>query len=133
MTYPAKQISITIKRSSQDVYEFASQPENLPKWAAGLARSTVKKSGNSWIADSPMGLVTVKFTETNRLGVMDHDVTLPSGEVVHNPLRVLKNGDGCEVVFTLFQLPRMSEEGFKRDAGIVEKDLQKLKSLLEQK
>ena len=39
-------------------------------------------------------------------GVLDHDVTLPSGETVHNPMRVIPDGDGCEVVFTLGLLER---------------------------
>jgi hypothetical protein len=33
---------------------------------------------------------------------LDHDVTLPSGETLSNPMRVVPNGTGSEVVFTLF-------------------------------
>ncbi len=131
MTYPAKQISVCIKRTVVDVYEFASNPENLPKWAAGLSSSSMTRSGEEWIADSPMGKVKVRFVERNKLGVLDHDVTLPSGEVNHNPLRVVKNGDGSEIIFTLYRLPEMSEVAFEKDAKTVEKDLQKLKSILE--
>lgn len=131
MTFPARHISISINRSPNEVYEFASNPNNLPQWAEGLSRSSMKQSGDEWIADSPMGIVRVKFADANRFGVIDHDVTLPSGEVVHNPLRVLKNGNGSEVVFTLYRLPQMSDADFERDAQMVEKDLLKLKSLLE--
>ena len=84
-----------------------------------------------WVADSPMGKVKVKFVEDNTFGILDHDVTLPSGEVNYNPLRVVRNNKGCEVTFTVFHLPRMSEADFSRDAKQVEKDLQKLKSVLE--
>jgi uncharacterized protein YndB with AHSA1/START domain len=36
--HDAHQISIAIARPPADVYEFASDPRNLPRWAAGLAR-----------------------------------------------------------------------------------------------
>ena len=48
-----------------------------------------------------MGRVGFAFTERNELGVLDHDVTLPSGETIHNPMRVIRDGDRSEVVFTL--------------------------------
>jgi hypothetical protein len=31
-----------------------------------------------------IGTVKVRFTERNALGVLDHDVALPSGATVHN-------------------------------------------------
>jgi hypothetical protein len=65
------------------VYEFASNPENLPKWVAGLSGS-IKKVNEDWLAESPMGRVNIKFAEKNKSGVLDHDVTLPSGKV-YNP------------------------------------------------
>lgn len=132
MTFPAKQISVSINRPVSDVYQFAANPENLPKWAAGLAQSSLRRFGDSWIAESPMGQVTIKFAPENQLGVMDHEVMLPSGEVNHNPFRVVRNGNGSEVIFTLYHLPRLSEANFKKDAEMVEKDLRKLKLLLEQ-
>jgi hypothetical protein len=132
-TYPAKHISISIARSPEDVYKFVSSGENLPLWAAGLSGAKIEKSGSDWIADSPMGKVKVRFAEKNSNGIADHDVTLPSGEVNHNPLRILKNGDGSEVVFTLYRLPRMNDKDFASDAGMIEKDLATLKKVLEQK
>jgi hypothetical protein len=62
--------------------------------------------------------------------VADHEVTLPSGDVIYNPMRV-PNGDGCEVVFSLRRLPGMSSEDFERDAGLVQADLTRLKQVLE--
>jgi len=43
-------------------------------------------------------------SERNKFGILDHDVTLPSGAKVYNPMRVLPNNDGCELIFTLYQL-----------------------------
>lgn len=129
--HEVKHISIYIDCVPSDVYEFASNPENLPRWAAGLARSEVKREGDSWVAEAPFGTVKIRFSERNSLGVMDHDVELDSGVVVHNPMRVVPNGDGSEFIFTLIRQPDMADEQFAEDAGAVEKDLRTLKELLE--
>jgi hypothetical protein len=73
----------------------------------------------------------VVFAERNDYGILDHDVTLPSGETVHNPMRVIADGAGCEVVFTLRRQPGMTDEEFSRDAGLVLADLRALKEQLE--
>ncbi|MBO9668155.1 MAG: SRPBCC family protein [Bdellovibrio sp.] len=130
-TFRCQHISVSIQKTPAEVYAFASQPDNMPKWAAGLSRSTMKKSGEVWIADSPMGSVTVKFAPHNSFGVLDHDVTLSNGALFHNPLRILKNGGGSEVVFTLYRHLDMTDEAFANDAKQVHADLIKLKSLLE--
>jgi hypothetical protein len=126
MTFPAKHITITINRPAQQVYAFASNPENMPKWAAGLGGS-IQKMGDDWI----IGEVKVKFVDQNSFGVLDHEVTLPSGVTVYNPMRVVPNGDGCEFVFTLYRMPDVSDEDFARDAAAVESDLRTLKAMLE--
>ena len=131
MTMQVEHISVSIARPPRDVYEFASDPANMPRWAAGLSRSTMKKDGDAWVADAPFGQVRVRFAARNAFGVIDHDVTLDSGVTVHNPMRVLPNADGSEFVFTLFRRPGMSDEQFASDRAAVEKDLQTLKNLLE--
>jgi hypothetical protein len=78
-----------------------------------------------------MGRIVVTFVQRNEHGVLDHDVTLPSGETVHNPMRVIPDGSGCEVVFTLRRRPGMSEEDYVRDADAVSADLTTLKRVLE--
>ncbi len=129
-TFEAKNISISISRPFNDVYEFISNPMNLPKWATGLSGS-IKIVNGEWIADSPMGKVKIKFAESNKFGVADHDVTLESGITFHNPMRVLPNKNGSEVVFTLFRQADMTEEKFTTDADWIKKDLEKLKAVLE--
>ncbi|WP_232717787.1 SRPBCC family protein [Gordonia metallireducens] len=124
----SRHVSTVIGASTEDVYEFISDPDNLPKWAAGLASSEVVRRGDDLLAESPMGTVTVRFVPRNTLGVVDHDVILPNGDTVHNPLRVLPHPDGAEVVFTLRQLS-MSDDEFNRDTRMVEEDLARLRAL----
>jgi len=130
MTFKSQHISVSINRSADQIYEFASNPGNLPKWAAGLSGS-IKNVNGDWIAESPMGRVKIKFADKNKFGILDHDVTLPSGAKVYNPMRVFPNNDGSELIFTLYGRPGMSDQMFAEDAEAVARDLEKLKTLLE--
>jgi hypothetical protein len=124
-------ISTRIARPVEDVYAYASDPANLPAWAQGLGGS-IEKTDGQWVAgSSPMGRVVVAFSPRNELGVLDHYVTLPSGKTVYNPVRVIADGTGSEVVFTLRRQPEMTDADFRRDAGMVAADLARLKELTE--
>jgi hypothetical protein len=123
-------LTVHIDRSAEEVYRFAADPARLPQWAAGLSGSIEERDGR-WFADSPMGEVEVRFAAENAYGVLDHDVTLPDGTTVTNPLRVLPDGAGCEVVFTLRRGPGVTEEAFDADAAAVRTDLATLKRLME--
>lgn len=132
MTWEARHVSVPIARPVAEVVRYAGDPSRLPEWAAGLAAGVrPAHDGASWVADSPMGEVVVRFAPPNELGVLDHDVALPDGTVVHNPLRVLPNGDGSEVVFTLFRRDGMDRAAFEADAAAVAADLERLRDLLE--
>ena len=118
-------VSRVISASPETVYEYASNVDNLPRWAAGLAQSEVVREGDVLVVESPMGRVTVRFVERNDLGVLDHDVTLPSGTVVTNPVRVLAHPNGAEIVFTVRQI-ELTDDEFARDIELVAADLERL-------
>lgn len=130
MTPESRHVSERIGRPSGEVYEYTVDPANLPEWARGLA-TAVENIDGQWLVDGPMGRVGFAFVERNAFGVLDHEVTLPSGEVFYNPMRVVPDGDGCEVVFTVRRSPGMSDAEFERDAGLVAADLAALKKILE--
>lgn len=121
----SRHVSRVISASPDAVYEYASDVDNLPRWAAGLAQAEVVREGDSLFVESPMGRVEVRFVERNRFGVLDHDVTLPSGTVVTNPVRVLAHPEGAEVVFTVRQI-ELDDEQFARDVAMVAADLERL-------
>lgn len=129
MTYPIKHISASINRPAADVYQFASNPENFPKWVAFV--KTITRQGDYWIAESSLGNIRIKFPPQNDFRVIDHDVTLPNGDVITNPMRIIPNNQGCEFIFTLFRRPGVTENDFNKDVKSVTKDLQKLKEIME--
>lgn len=127
---PTRTLSVTIAASPERVYAFAANPTNLAKWAPGFVRSIAERDGQ-WVAQTTMGEVVFKFAERNPFGVLDHGVTLSSGETFFNPMRVLANGEGSEVLFTLYRQPTMTEAEFDRDAQVVQGDLEQLKAAIE--
>jgi hypothetical protein len=126
----SRHISRVISASPRAVYDFAANVDNLPKWASGLAQTTVTREGNTLWVESPMGRVSVHFVAPNDFGILDHEVTLPSGDTVTNPLRVLAHPDGAEIVFTVRQLD-LTDDDFDRDVRMVADDLDRLRQLVE--
>ena len=126
----SRHVSTVIRRPAAEVYDFAADPDHLAAWAAGLAEGDITRDGDTLLVDSPMGRVTVRFVPRNDLHVLDHDVTLPSGTVVTNPVRVLAHPEGAEVLFTVRQI-EMTVEELEGDVGRVAADLERLKAILE--
>jgi hypothetical protein len=105
---------MTIERPTLDVYNFVSDAKNLPKWASGLSAA-----------------VKVRFAERNKFGVLDHFVSVGNGPEVYMPMRVFPNGEGTEVLITVFRQAGVSDEKFSEDTQWVRRDLEALKELLE--
>jgi len=126
----SKTLSVSIDCDPKKVYEFVSNPENLPRWASAFCQS-VRQVNNEWIIETPRGSMKVLFSNQNIFGILDHYVS-PSPEVkIFVPMRVLSNGSGSEVVFTLFRQVGMSDGQYAEDQRLVDQDLNKLKSILE--
>jgi hypothetical protein len=131
VTVESRPITVRIDRPFDKVYEFLVDPANWNQWAFGLGRN-IRRSQDGWIANSDGGVARVQFTPQNSFGVVDHTIIRPSGQRVYVPMRLIANSSGCELIFTLFREPNMSDVQFASDAGFVQRDLNGLKRLLEQ-
>jgi len=127
----SRQLSVRIPRRAADAAGVAGDPARLHEWAGGLARTPLQRRDDRWVADSPMGEVSVKFVSANDFGVLDHDVTLPDGTIVTNPFRIVADGpDACEAVFTVRRQDGMSDEQFEADCAAVAAELARLRDLV---
>ena len=130
----SRTLNVSINCKPKTIYEFVLNLENFPIWAR-MACHSIKLLNGEWIAETPQGQAKVRIMERNNLGILDHYVRLLSSpnidEEVFVPMRVVQNGDGSEVVFTVYQLEGMSEEKYAEDLRMVEQDLQNLKSIVE--
>jgi hypothetical protein len=138
MPAEVRHLSVHIARAWRTVYDYACVPEHFPEWASGLG-SGLRRDGDGdgdgkadvYIVAAPEGEARVRFSPRNDYGVLDHWVTLPGGQTVYIPLRVIVHGDGAEVTLTLIRQPQMSDADFAHDADWVRRDLNRLKALLE--
>ncbi len=128
---PARTYSVSIPHEWRALYERIWRPEFFPKWASGLSDSDLRQDGEEWVANGSEGAIRVRFTGHNDHGVMDHFVDAGGGNAIHIPLRVVQNGDGAEVMLTLFRQPDMTDEKFSADAKWIMRDLRALKALVE--
>ncbi len=131
--FPMTHVSQSIRLSPALTYAFVSDPRNLPRWAAGLVEADLEEEGGEWTAQSPLGRVRIRFCPDNPYGVLDHDVEIESGEVFPNAMRVIPNGEGCEVIFSLPQRKGISDEEYRSDQEAIRRDLAALKDVLEKK
>ena len=129
-TKNTKHISVTIPVSQKTSYEYLSEPKNFPEWASGLCKSISPLGNGEWSIDSPMGKLTAKFTDKNPYGILDHYVIFSPENISYNPLRIIENGEGSELIFTLFQTEGMTPEKFEEDSNWIKKDLEELKGIL---
>jgi Polyketide cyclase / dehydrase and lipid transport len=130
----SRHVSVWVEAAPDVVYAIAADPQQLPRWASGLAEGALRQTAQGWVADSPMGEVVIEFAPANEFGVLDHVVRMPTGEAVYNPMRVVPAGENeprCEVVFTLRRRAGMTDEEFERDAATVAADLDRLRQLAE--
>jgi uncharacterized protein YndB with AHSA1/START domain len=130
VTTTSRHLGVLIDRSAQEVYDYVADPAHLPEWAPGLG-SSIESVDGQWIMESPMGRIVLSFAPRNEYGVLDHQVTLASGETFDNPIRVTAVDDGCEIVFSLRRQPGVSDQDFERDAEAVLSDLVRLKHTME--
>jgi len=126
--HEARTLSVSVLRSPQDVYAFAADPRNLPRWSW---IESAEPDGDRWRVTTAGGTARLRPSPANDLGVLDHDIEPAPGVVVHVPMRVVPNGTGSEVLFTLIRLPGTTDEAFEDDARTVAADLARLKAELE--
>ncbi|WP_328292006.1 SRPBCC family protein [Kineococcus sp. NBC_00420] len=130
MATESRHLSVHVDRPVEQVYAFIADPTNIPNWAPGLGSSVVEEDGQ-WYVEQAEGRARVTFAPTNEFGVLDHHVVTPAGVTVYMPVRVLADGDGCEVVFTVRRVPGMSDDEFERDLGAVSADLELLRDVIQ--
>lgn len=130
-TRASRVLSVRIERARDAAYDFLAEPKNFPYWASGLCSAIEPLEGDLWLATTPQGPMRVRFSPRNGFGVLDHDVLPEQAPAIHIPLRLIANGDGCELQLTLLRQPQMDDATFERDAQWVERDLQAIKVLLE--
>jgi hypothetical protein len=122
--------TIAIHASPDRVVAFLGNPENLPRWAVGFAKS-VRRDERGWIVTTGAGEMGVRIAADPESGVVDFFMRPATGAEGMANSRVLPRGAGSEYVFTQFQAPGMPDDVFAKNVQAVTHELTVLKALLE--
>lgn len=124
MAHDSRVITVHIARPLSEVAAYLADPAHMNDWAAGLGHS-LRQDADGWHAEGAAGPVRIRFAPKNDLGVFDHWVETPSGEV-YVPLRAVAHGHGTDVQLTLFRTPGMDDAHMDADAAHMRTDLDTL-------
>jgi len=117
---------ISIVSPPTAVIGFLRDVYNWKSWAPWI-RTIERSSERDWVLDTEIGTMKLHFVEPNPFGVLDHVVALASGVRAFNPMRVVPNGRGSELIMVVFHRPQATSEEFERDVAAVRADFARLK------
>lgn len=95
--------SIHIRATRDQVFEFVSKPENLPKWTHAFAQADSKRAEMR----TPSGLlqVTLKSESHPEAGTIDWHMGMPDGSVGHAYSRVTADGNNASIFSFVLMAP----------------------------
>jgi hypothetical protein len=111
----SKTITLTLNTSKSDVFSFISKIENLPKWATEFCRELKKVGGKYKVVscnpDAPE--LFFRIQSDPKTGVIDMFAGPTEEQMSIFPTRVVELSENASVyIFTMFQMPGMSDELF---------------------
>ena len=126
----AATLSVTIQCPPGKVFNFVSEPMNLPLWSKSFCLSIRLEQGH-WMAETPQGPIKIRIATHRQLGIADQFLSPAPGVEFMIPTRVVPNGEGSEFIFTLFQPEHLSEAEYQQEVALVQQALGLLKQILE--
>lgn len=122
--------TVSIAAPVSKVFEFLANPANWSQWAIVNVKSIKPGEGEWWEMQTPVGQAKLRLRPDASLGTLDHDFEAPDASWTV-PARVVANGDGSEFMMTFFQPPAFAKDFFEQQISLVDRELAKLKELME--
>jgi hypothetical protein len=113
------------------VFRFLADGANWPKWAVVNVLSVSPAGDGWWDMRTPGGPAKLRIRPVEAHGILDHDFVAPEARWTV-PARVVPNVGGAEFLITFFQPPSFTDEFFDSQVALVDKELARLKEVLEQ-
>jgi Polyketide cyclase / dehydrase and lipid transport len=123
--------SISIDAPVDAVLDLISDATRLPRWAPAFARS-VRRDGDAWVAEAAGGEKRIRVRVSREHGTVDYlRAGTPPGVDVGAFARVIPNGGGAEMLFTLFFADGTPERDVEDARAVVAVELQTVRALCE--
>jgi hypothetical protein len=114
--------TVTLPVSVEEAVSFLAQPENLPRWAVGFARS-IRRDGDDWIVQTAQGEMPIQVVADTMRGTIDFQMQVAPGLEAVAYSRVIPNDSGAEYVFTQFQWPGIGDDVFAAQRAALAEEL----------
>lgn len=122
--------TISINAPVSKVFAFVANLANWPKWAIANVVAVKPGSGEWWATETRTGLGRLRIKADEASGILDYDL-VSSGVQWSVSARVVPKGEGSEFTLTFSQPPSATKDAFEKQAGLADKELAKLKQLME--
>jgi len=131
-TMPTQTVAVSVDADPTEMTKYLADATTHPEWATEFFSDGAEEAGDgTWSMNVPRmgGPVRVKIDAVTALGVIDMYLA-PEGTPFGPPLpiRVLPNGDGCDVTFTLARFPGQSDEDWADGVTSMQRELENLKA-----
>jgi hypothetical protein len=118
--------SIAIDAPPDTVHRFIADPINIPRWAPAFA-TAIRPSDEHWIATTERGEAEIIVASNRESRTLD---ILSAADRTRGAFaRVISNGAGSEVLFTLFFEPGTPEPAVTAQMTVVDEELASIKRL----
>ena len=125
-------LTVSIRRSYEEVYDFLMEPLNFTRWASNPGAEMEPLGSGDWLVDLPRGRSVIKFAPHNDFGVLDYQVFKPGEEGgPATPVRLVPNQEGATLLLVWFQMADVDDAQFRSEIEWIASDLNRLKTLLE--
>lgn len=122
--------TVAIDALPERVFDFLADVRNWPQWAVVNVKSIGQRLGDWWEMLTPQGQAKIRIRANESLGILDHDFHSPEAQWTV-PARIVPCGDGSLFMITFFQPPSFTDKAFDEQTALVDKELARLKEILE--
>ena len=119
----ARSVAITLDAPAEQVFEYLSNVENLPRWATEFARELRSRDGR-WFVVNGLGEFQFVLEADEASGVIDMYAGPSEEELALFPTRVVPlPGGRSAFTFTMFRGPGMAEDLFEAQYASLQREL----------
>ncbi len=134
-TLPIRTVTATIDAPYHEVADYLTDPARAHEWGNEFFAGPLRRAdGDEWVAPVPMMGGDVRYRQEVDVarGILDIFLAPPGGEFGPPlPVRLLRNGDGIDVLWTLTRFPDTPDESWLQMIESMERELQHLKRRFE--
>ena len=126
MPFKSRTITISINRKTAEAFDAIL---NIP---SKIMPDAKKNDDGWWSFTTQWGPARLKFNEKKQLGILDHQFidNVATWEV---PMRVVSHGENSAVITTLIKPANVSDQTFDERMEELEKIMQTMKQIIEEK